>query len=52
MLKDEYIKNIKNDVKYEYIEEKKNKKKANTELQESIENIFGEEYISEDWEVK
>jgi len=52
LLKDEYIKNIKNDVKYEYIEEKKTKKKANTELQESIENIFGEEYISEDWEVK
>ncbi len=48
LLKDEYIKNIKNDVKYEYIEEKKTKKKANTELQESIENIFGEEYISED----
>ena len=50
-IKIEYIKNIKSGVKYEYIEEKpkvsKSKKKS-TELENSIENIFGEEYKVEE----
>ena len=46
--KEEYINNLKNNVKYEYIEEKEVKKGKNTELQSSIENIFGEEYVSEE----
>ncbi len=49
-IKAEYIKNINSGKKYEYQELKKipQKKKKSTELQESIESIFGEEYISED----
>jgi len=44
-IKAEYISNIKNNYKYEYIEEKTPRKKSkNTELQDSLENIFGEEY--------
>ena len=46
-VKKEYIQNTKAGKKYEYIEltEKKRKtKKKNTELQNSIESIFGEEY--------
>ena len=49
-VKDEYIKNIKAGIKYEYIDvtkKTKNKKKT-TELENSIENIFGEEYKVED----
>ena len=47
IIKEEYIKNIKNGVVYNYIKEaNKNKKaKSKSELQNSIENIFGEEYI-------
>ncbi len=49
-IKAEYIKNINSGKKYEYQELKTlpQKKKKSTELQESIESIFGEEYISED----
>ena len=47
-LKKEYINNIKNDVKYEYIEEKVVKKAKNTELQMNMESIFGEEFIKEE----
>ena len=47
-LKEEYIQNIKNGIKYEYKEEKVKKKSKNTELQMSIENIFGDEYVSEE----
>jgi DNA polymerase-3 subunit gamma/tau len=44
-IKAEYISNIKNNYKYEYIEEKTPRKKTkNTELQDSLETIFGEEY--------
>ena len=49
--KEKYIKNIKSGVKYTYIEEEKKKKvtkKKNNELQNSIENIFGEEIIVEE----
>lgn len=47
-MKAEYIKNIKNGIKYEYIEEKvvTKKKEKNTELQSSIENIFGDDYTN------
>lgn len=47
-IKEEYINNIEKGVKYEYIDiSKKNKsnKKNKNELQNSIENIFGEEYL-------
>ena len=48
-LKLEYINNIKKGKKYEYIEEKiKSKKKNKNELEETIEDIFGEEIIKED----
>ena len=49
-IKAEYIKNINAGKKYEYQELKKlpQKKKKNTELQESVESIFGEEFINED----
>ncbi len=47
-LKEEYIQNMKNNVKYEYIEEKIKKKSKNTELQMSIEDIFGDEYVKEE----
>ena len=47
-LKEEYINNIKNGIKYEYIEEKVKKKAKNTELQTSVESIFGEEYVKEE----
>lgn len=44
-IKAEYISNIKNNYKYEYIEEKTPRKRSkNTELQDSLETIFGEEY--------
>lgn len=47
-IKEKYIKDISDGIKYEYIENKSTKKnnKKNTELQSSIENIFGEEYIN------
>jgi len=48
-LKNEYIQNIKNNVKYEYIEEKIKKKTKVSELQTSVESIFGEEYVKEEW---
>ena len=46
-IKNEYIKNIKNGIKYKYIEKisKTATNKVKSELQSSIENIFGEEYI-------
>ena len=47
-LKNEYIQNIKNNVKYEYIEEKIKKKTKVSELQTSVESIFGEEYVKEE----
>ncbi len=43
-IKEEYIKNIKNGVKYTYIEEINKKKKSNSVLQESLEDIFGSDY--------
>ena len=47
-IKEEYIKNIKSGKKYEYIEIKESKKKnsKNTELQNSVESIFGSDYIT------
>ena len=50
-VKEDYIKNIKSGKKYELIDlnkAKKKSKKKSTELENSIENIFGEEYIVED----
>ena len=49
-IKKEYMNNIKNGIKYTYIEENTIIKKANknTELQNSVENIFGNEYITID----
>ena len=48
IIKAEYIKNIKSGVKYEYIEieEKKVDTTKNTELQNSLESIFGSDYIT------
>ena len=47
-IKTEYIKNIKSGKKYEYIEieEKKIENVKNTELQNSVESIFGSDYIT------
>ena len=47
-IKDEYIKNIKSGVKYQYIEEQPKQKKTtkNTVLQDSVENIFGSDYTT------
>ena len=47
-IKAEYIKNIKSGIKYEYIEieEKKIENAKNTELQNSLESIFGSDYIT------
>ena len=47
-IKAEYIKNIKSGIKYEYIEieEKKIENSKNTELQNSVESIFGSDYIT------
>lgn len=47
-IKNQYILDKKNGIKYEYIEEKQSKKKSakNTELQNSLENIFGNDYIT------
>ena len=48
-IKEEYIKNIKNGVKYEYIEPKKIKTKGKTtELEENIESIFGNDFNLEE----
>ena len=50
-VKENYIKNIKNGKKYEYIEINKKEKRGRqktTDLEKSVENIFGEEYIIED----
>ena len=46
--KKEYIENIKSGKKYEYIEikEKKKKDSKNTELQNSLESIFGSDYTT------
>ena len=48
--KDNYVKNINNGIKYEYIVEKKVVKssKKKTELQSSLEGIFGDDMITED----
>lgn len=48
LIKNQYISDKKNGIKYEYIEEKQTKKKSvkNTELQNSLENIFGSDYIT------
>ena len=47
-IREEYIQNIKSGKKYEYIEIKENKKKnvKNTELQNSLESIFGSDYVT------
>ena len=47
-IREEYIKNIKSGKKYEYIEikEKKVVNNKNTELQNSLESIFGSDYIT------
>jgi len=50
-IKEEYIKNINAGVKYEYIKPEIKKTKKTTkkiELVNSVENIFGENYITED----
>ena len=46
-IKEEYIKNIKNGIKYNYIEEKKDLKKykSKSKLETTVEDIFGEEVI-------
>ena len=51
ILKEEYINNIKNNVKYEYIEEKVKKNEKKSVLQDNIEDIFGDEYVKEEREV-
>ena len=48
ILKEEYINNIKNNVKYEYIEEKVKKNEKKSVLQDNIEDIFGDEYVKEE----
>lgn len=46
-IKDEYILNIKNGIKYNYIEEKPKKtSKKHSELENNVENIFGDDYIT------
>ena len=47
-IREEYIQNIKSGKKYEYIEIKETKKKnvKNTELQNSLESIFGSDYVT------
>lgn len=47
-IREEYIKNIKSGKKYEYIEikEKKVSNSKNTELQNSLESIFGSDYVT------
>ena len=47
-IKEEYIKNIKSGKKYEYVEikEKKVINSKNTELQNSLESIFGSDYVT------
>lgn len=47
-IKKEYINNIKNGIKYEYIEEnnKKINKKDSTILEDTVENLFGENIIN------
>ncbi|MDD6272924.1 MAG: DNA polymerase III subunit gamma/tau [bacterium] len=47
-IRNEYIKNIKAGVKYQYIEERPKQKKAtkNTVLQDSVEDIFGNDYTT------
>ena len=47
-IKEEYIKNIKSGKKYEYIEikEKIVSNSKNTELQNSLESIFGSDYVT------
>ncbi len=48
LLKEEYINNIKNNIKYEYIEEKTKKNEKKSVLQDNIEDIFGDEYVKEE----
>ena len=48
VVKNDYIKNIKNGVKYTYVEEKEKKKKKSSVLQTSIEDIFGNNYSNEE----
>ncbi|MGM9878306.1 MAG: DNA polymerase III subunit gamma/tau [Bacilli bacterium] len=47
-IRDEYIKNIRSGVKYQYIEEQPKQKKTtkNTVLQDSVEDIFGNDYTT------
>ena len=50
-IKETYIKNTKSGLKYTYMDlnlKKTKGKKKNTELQNSVENIFGDEYITEE----
>ena len=48
-VKEDYIKNIRAGIKYEYVDiKKKATKKGSTKLENSIENIFGEEYKVEE----
>ena len=47
-IESDYIKNIKNGVKYIYIEEKERKKKSDSKLQSSVEDIFGSDYSNEE----
>ena len=47
--KNEYIKNIKNGVKYSYINKKEIKTgKKSTVLKNNLDNIFGEDLVKED----
>ena len=47
-IREEYIKNVKSGKKYEYIEikEKNKSNSKNTELQNSLESIFGSDYVT------
>lgn len=49
-IKQEYINNLKNGIKYEYIEENKKEKKSKnkTKLESTVEDLFGEEVIKID----
>lgn len=49
-IKDEYIKNISNGIKYKYIDEKfkKNVNKKSSDLENTLNSIFGEKYIKVD----
>ena len=50
-IKEKYIKDTKNGIKYEYIEENINVKKSSkkSELESTVENLFGDDIIKVNW---